>query len=71
MLTSLIMYQELAAAPPGRVALTPVSWAPDGRVRLAQAPGPQLAFGVTAVPACQAPLALRQEMVTEAGSTTP
>ena len=65
------MYQELAAAPPGRVALTPVAWAPAGRVRLAQAPGPQLAFGVTAVPACQAPLALRQEMVTEAGSTTP
>ena len=71
MLTSLIMYQELAAAPPGRVALTPVSWAPDGRVRLAQAPGPQFPFGVTTVPACQAPLASRQEIVTEVGSTTP
>ena len=71
MLTSLIMYQEPAAAPPGNVALTQVTWAPDGRVRLAQASGPQFAFGVIAVPACQAPLALRQAMVTEAGSTTP
>jgi hypothetical protein len=65
------MYQSEAGAPPGKVALTPVTWAPDGRVRLAQAPGPQLTFGVTAVPACHTPLAFRQAMVTEAGSTTP
>ena len=71
MLTSLIMYQPDDEPPPGRVALTPVTWAPDGSVRVAQADRPQSAWGVTAVPACQVPLALRQAIVTELGSTTP
>ena len=65
------MYQSEAEPPPRKVALTPVTWAPAGRVRVAQGEGPQLALGVTAVPVCQAPLALRQEIVTEAGRTTP
>ena len=38
---------------------------------MAQAPGPQLAVGVTAAPVCQVLLALRQEMVTEGGRITP
>jgi hypothetical protein len=48
-----------------------VTWAPAGRVRRAQGAGPQEAVGVTAVPACHTPLALRHDMVTADGTITP
>ena len=65
------MYQLEAEPPPGKVAFTPVTWAPDGRARRAQGDGPQLVLGVTATPACHFNVSFSNEIYTEEGSITP
>lgn len=50
-LSWLTKYQSELEPPPGRTALTPVTWAPLGRLSRAQGDGPQEVLGVTEAPA--------------------
>ena len=70
-LSWLTKYQSELEPPPGRTALTPVTWAPLGRLSRAQGDGPQEVLGVTAVAVCHTLLALRHCMLTEWGRITP